>query len=190
MENDQYLLKLSAYHNLSIGFKAYLGFTLQETFFNRLQRVCIAQTDLGGYCYLAKGSARLYVYDEESEQEITLLFFPASCMLSELKATASYLKGAVYLEFMENAVLYSIPENHMGNIHKLFMESVILTAAITAETMGKTITAVTDLKLFHADLRLKKLLEYFPSIFSVAAVKDVASYLGIHPTTLSAMRKR
>jgi hypothetical protein len=190
MENEQYLHKLSSYHNLSIGLKAYLKFTLQESLFNRSEKISLSQISLGEYCYLAKGCARIYLYDEKSEQEITLLFFPAGNMLSDIQVATVHLKGVLYLEFLENSVLYTLPEKHIDNVHKLFRESVILTATVTAETLGRAIVLLTELKRFSADQRLEKLLEDFPNVFSVAAVKDVASYLGIHPTTLSVMRKK
>jgi CRP-like cAMP-binding protein len=190
MEKEEYLRKLSSYHNLSIGFKAYLKFMLKESFFNRSDKICLSQTNLGGYCYLAKGSVRIYLYDEESEQEVTLLFFPFGNMLPDIKATIVHLKGTLYLDFLKDTVLYSIPEKHLGNVHKLFGESLILTATVTAETLARTIALLTDLKLMSADQRLEKLLENFPNVFGVASVKDVASYLGIHPTTLSAIRKK
>lgn len=189
MEKEQYIRRLSSYQKLSLGLKAYLKFTLQEMRFERSEKNDLSKEEYGGYCYLAKGSARIYRYDEKSEQEITLIFLKTGHIIPDTCITAENLRRTFYIEFLENTVLYSIPENHIDNIHKLFREAVKLTTAINADTWAITITALTDLKLMEANQRLEKLLETFPDIFSITAVKNIASYLGIHPTTLSAMRK-
>lgn len=190
MEKDQYLRKLSTYQSLSPGLKGYLKITLQETLFNGADKICISETILGGYCYLEKGSARIFLYEEDSEQEVTILFLPSRQMIPDLQLVASHFKGMLFLEFLEESILCCIPENHIPNVHKLFREAITLSMAISAETWAKTISTLTDLKLNSADQRLHQLLQAFPNIFNVTAVKNVASYLGIHPSTLSAMRTK
>ncbi|MFW0717798.1 hypothetical protein [Pedobacter sp. N23S346] len=190
MEKDQYLRKLSAYQSLSPGLKGYLKITLQENLFNGSEKICTSETILGAYCYLEKGSARIFLYEEDSEQEVTILFLPSRQMIPDLQLVANHFKGKLFLEFLEESIMLCIPEKHISNVHKLFREAITLSMAISAEAWAKIISTLTDLKLESADQRLDKLLQAFPNIFNVTAVKNVASYLGIHPSTLSAMRTK
>ncbi len=190
MEKEQYLSKLSSYQKLSGGLRAYFNYTMYQTDFSRLEKISLVDTEPGHFCYLAKGSGRLFIYDIETEQELTILFFQAQDTLPGLQSIAKYVKGQLFMQFLENAELLSIPHKHIRNIHKLFPESAALMAEINAEMQAKIINLLTALKINAADQRLNKLLESFPAVLSHAAVKDVASYLGIHSSTLSAMRNK
>jgi len=188
MEKEQYLSKLSSYQKLSVGFKAYLNYAMCQTDFSRMEKISFNSIELGHFCYLAKGSARLFIYDTENEQEMTIMFFQPQDLLPDLKLISKYIKGRLFIQFLTNTRFLSIPHKHSSNLHKLFRESVALINEIDAETVAKLIIILTGLKVGDADHRLDKLLESFPTVFSQTAVKDVASYLGIHSSTLSAMR--
>ncbi|SDF97365.1 hypothetical protein SAMN05421827_102285 [Pedobacter terrae] len=190
MEKEQYLFKLSSYQKLSVGFKAYLNYAMQQTDFGRLGKISLNSVELGRFCYLAKGSGRIFIYDTENEHEITIMFVQSQDILPELKLISKYIQGQLFMQFSENTTILSIPVKHSDNMHKLFQESVTLCDEINAEIIAKVIIILTGLKTLDADHRLDKLLESFPTVFSQTAVKDVASYLGIHSSTLSAMRNR
>lgn len=190
MEKEQYLSKLSSYHKLTVGFRAYLSYAMYQTDFSKMEKISLNNIALGHYGYLAKGSGRIYLYDTRNEQEITIMFFQSGDMLPNLKSISRYMQGQLFMQFLENTTLFGIPDNHTTNIHKLFRESATLINEINAEIIAKVIIMLTGLKILNADHRLNKLLESFPKVFSQTAVKDVASYLGIHSSTLSAMRNR
>jgi hypothetical protein len=190
MKKEEYLSKLSSYQKLSIGLSAYLNYAMYQANFNKMEKISLDSTALGSFCYLAKGSGRLFIYDTENEQEITILFFQAQDMLPNLKSISKYVQGQLFIQFPENTELLSIPHIHTENIYKLFRESSDLIAGIHAEILAKIIIVSTGLKIHDADQRLDNLLESFPTVFSKIAVKDVASYLGIHSSTLSAMRNK
>ena len=190
MEKEQYLSKLSSYQKLSVGLSAYLNYAMYQTNFSKIEQIPLESTELGSFCYLAKGSGRLFVYDTENEQGITILFFQVQDMLPDLKSISKYVQGRLFMQFSEDTELLSIPNKHTDNIHKLFRESATLITEINAEILAKIIIVSSGLKIHDADQRLNKLLESFPSVFSQTAVKDVASYLGIHSSTLSAMRNK
>ncbi|RLJ72633.1 cyclic nucleotide-binding domain-containing protein [Pedobacter alluvionis] len=190
MEKEQYLSKLSSYQKLSVGLSAYLNYAMHQTNFSKMEKISLESMEPDSFYYLAKGNGRLFVYDAENEQEITILFFQAQDMLPELKSISKYVKGQLFMQFLKDSELISIPNNHTKNIHKLFHESATLIAEINAELLVKIIIVSTGLKIQDADQRLHKLLESFPTVFSQTAVKDVASYLGIHSSTLSAMRNK
>jgi len=190
MEKERYLSKLASYQKLSIGLRAYLNYTVYQTSFRKMEKIPLNSTELGSFCYLAKGSGRLFVYDTETEQETTILFFQPKDILPELKSISKYVKGQLFMQFLEDTELLSIPNIHTRNIHKLFSESTDLIVEINAEIQAKIISVLTCLKICDTQQRLDKLLESFPAVFSQTAVKDVASYLGIHSSTLSAMRNQ
>ena len=188
MEKEQYLSKLSSYQKLSVGFKAYLNYSICQTDFSRMEKISFNSIELGRFCYLAKGFGRIFIYDTENEKEITIMLFQSQDILPDLKSISKYLQGQLFIQFSENTTLLSIPIKHSDNMHKLFRESATLCAEINAEILAKIINILTGLKIQNAEQRLNKLLEFFPTVFSQTAVKDVASYLGIHSSTLSAMR--
>lgn len=190
MEKEQYLSKLSSYHKLSVGFRAYIGYAMYQTDFMKLEKIALNNTALGHFCYLAKGGGRIFTDDTENEQEITLMFFQANDILPDFKSISRYAKGQFFIQFSEDTTLLAIPVKHGNNMHRLFRESATLSAEINAELLAKVIVMMIGLKTQSADQRLNKLLASFPMVFSQTAVKDVASYLGIHSSTLSAMRNR
>ncbi|WP_412468084.1 hypothetical protein [Pedobacter sp. KLB.chiD] len=188
MEKKQYLSKLSSYHKITVGFRAYLRYSTYQTDFRKMEKISLDNLELGHFCYLAKGSGRLYTYDTENEQEITILFFQSQDMLPDFKSTFRYMQGQLFIQFLENTTVLGIPIKHSDNLSKIFRETAILSTEINAEILAKMIMIMIGLKTRNADYRLNKLLENFPTVFSQTAVKDVASYLGIHSSTLSAMR--
>ncbi|WP_293788354.1 hypothetical protein [uncultured Pedobacter sp.] len=188
MEKEQYLSKLSSYHKLSIGFRAYLSYSMCQTDFRKMEKIAFNNIVIGHFCYLAKGSGRIYIYDIENEQEITVMFFQSQDMLPDFKSISKYMQGQLFIQFLEDSAVLSIPTKHRDNIHKLFRESANLNDEINAKILAKLIMIMIGLKTQNANQRLSQLLESFPTIFSQTAVKDVASYLGIHSSTLSAMR--
>jgi hypothetical protein len=190
MEKEKYLAKLSSYHKLSVGFKAYLNYAMYHTDFRKMEKISLNSMELGRFCFLAKGSGRVFIYDTENEQEITIMFFQSQDILPDLKSISKYIQGQIFIQFLENTTILGIPDNHSTNIHKLFRESAILSNEINAEIIAKVMIMLTGLKILNADHRLDNLIESFPTVFSKAAVKDIASYLGIHSSTLSAMRNR
>lgn len=190
MEKEKYLNKLSSYQKLSVGFIAYLNYAMYQTDFGRMEKISLNSAELGRFCYLAKGSGRIFIYDTEHEQEITIMFFQSNDMLPTLKPISKYIQGQLFMQFLENTTLLSISDKHNNNLHKLFGESTSLSNEINAEMIAKVIIVLMGIKIFDADHRLDQLLESFPTVFSQTAVKDVASYLGIHSSTLSAMRNR
>ncbi|MEH3114390.1 hypothetical protein [Pedobacter terrae] len=190
MEKEQYLTKLSSYQKLSVGLRAYLNYSMYQTDFNRMEKISSSSIALGRFCYLAKGGGRIFIYDIENEQEITVMFFQSQDMLPDFKSISKYMPGQLFIQFLEDSAVLSIPLKHNDNIHKLFHESANLYDEIDAELLAKLIMITIGLKTQNANQRLSKLLESIPTVFSQTAVKDVASYLGIHSSTLSAMRNR
>lgn len=190
MEIAHYLKALNAVHQIPRGLSAYLSHSLNESLCAKHMKIGHAE---GHGMYLAnigKGSAKLYAVDKETHEEHIIEFFLPGDFLPTLTNLPSFDDQQLFIEFLEDSSVLSINEKHFSYLPKLFSECTLLYHKIYFTHFLSLLKRSASIKALTAEERFQKLLLIRPSLFNLASVKDLASYLSMHPNTLSMLKAK
>ena len=188
MENENYIEQLGRYGKCSHGMKSYLRIISKAEKYQKHQRVGIDQITTGAFPFVAQGCIRLYTYDFENSKEHTLGFWFVGEFLPGFAGHPKIGTGLLSFEFLEDSIIITIPENHFSSILHHFREAAEITEAYQWEQLAKFIDQLLIRNTLNASGRLQAILASQPEIAKKAAIKDIASYLGIDGRTLSRLR--
>jgi CRP/FNR family transcriptional regulator, anaerobic regulatory protein len=139
-----------------------------------------------GLTYIAEGSFR--VYREIEETEITLNFFIEHSWVADLESLLMQQPSENFIIASEHSSIAQIllkDIHDLMDIHPCFRMLNTLLAGITIST-----THLTDINNKRPDERYKELLLKHPGWIQRFPQKQIASYLGMTPETLSRVRAR
>jgi len=188
METEHYFQALARIGKIPVGMSAYLTHSLKEHRFRRQGKIQAADTQALFLVYLQLGSARLYAVDRETHQQHTIDFYLPGNFLPLLTPADPSFQADLYIEFLEESAVLAISEKHFRYLPKLFSECTLLCHKIYSSHLLAQISRAILRENTSADDRLLQLTQSRPHLFNVASVKDLASYLGMHPNTLSKLR--
>jgi CRP-like cAMP-binding protein len=189
METQDLFSMLGRYHPLSAGLKSYLLTILRLKEVAKGKLLLMAGQIPDSYWYIHKGSARVYVDSGKSRQN-TLWFWNAQELMYSRTGFFTHTPGKENIQMMEDSILYCIPYNHIDNLVRLFPEFYEIEKALQERHLGELIEHGSDLKTLSAVERYTKLQQRQPKLFNIAYIKDIASFMGIYPDTLSHFRSR
>lgn len=139
-----------------------------------------------GLAFIIKGSFR--VYTEIKESEITLNFFVENSWVADLESLLMQQPSKNFIIASEHSSIACIllTDIHtLMDIHPCFRMLNTLLAGITVST-----THITDINNKNPDERYQELLLKHPGWIQRFPQKQIASYLGMTPETLSRVRAR
>ncbi|MCC3157864.1 Crp/Fnr family transcriptional regulator [Hymenobacter sp. 15J16-1T3B] len=93
-----------------------------------------------------------------------------------------------YLELLEPSVVYSVTYDQLQLLYTHFPEFNTIGRRLTEKYYVLSEQRAYTLRTASASERYEQLLRDFPDIFQRVQVKQIASYLGIAPETLSRLR--
>ncbi|WP_354357531.1 hypothetical protein [Pedobacter sp. UYP30] len=168
--------------------KSYLRIIIKTTHYQKHQKLPIDQITIGAFPFLAHGCIRLYAYDFENLKEHTLGFWFNGEFLPSFGDHPKIGTGLLSFEFLEDTTIINIPEKHFLSIVHHFREAAEIIKAYHWEQLAKFIDQLVIRNTLRASGRLQAVLAIQPELVKKAAVKDIASYLGIDERTLSRIR--
>lgn len=189
MEKQKYFEALGARQKLPPGAEAYLSHSVGEHRFSRGGKL---GADGGNDIYLAmilSGSAVLYHRDPETREQHILGFFLEGEFAPFQEITARPNMNFV-LEFLEDTVLLGIKRRHFLYIPRIFPECTLLYHKIYSAHYLEQLRRNLDRERLSAAQRFEELKSTRPALLNLISVKHLASYLGMHPNTLSMLRGR
>ena len=139
--------------------------------------------------YVHSGALRSFVLDKEGK-ESTIMFAVADWWLTDMYCFLNAQPAMMYIETIEDSRLLHLSRQ---NFDKLFSTlpkferffRILLQNAYTREQL-RTIENLT----LTAEERYFRFISKYPQIASQVTQKQIASYLGITPEFLSAIRKK
>ncbi|MGZ3904513.1 MAG: Crp/Fnr family transcriptional regulator [Bacteroidia bacterium] len=150
----------------------------------------IREGDLNYNVYLVlKGLFKIYVNNENGE-ELTMLFIP------EKRNAASYhtvLKGEPSQQniiALEDSLVISVDFRKFEKLAKTNSNLMLHLNNVLKEILCFTVDQVRFHIVLTPEQRYLKFCKEFPKLSQRVAQKDLASYLGITPTSLSRLRAR
>jgi CRP-like cAMP-binding protein len=189
MEAPDLFNMLSHYHPLSAGLQSYLATVLRSKDVAKGKLLLKAGQIPDSYWYIHSGSARVYV-DSTKNRQNTLWFWNRQDLMYARTGFFTHSPSRENIQMMEDSVLYCIPYKHIDNLVRLFPEFYEIEKRLQEKHLSELITHCLDLKTISAVERYTKLQQMHPKLFNLAYIKDIASFLGIYPDTLSHFRSR
>lgn len=141
------------------------------------------------FYFIAKGSARVYVIDDEGNEVSYILFLEKDYLLSfdgYLHQKPSY----EYIELLEDSVLYQLDTEKLKLLYDTDLEISNFGRILAEEFAYFTEQRFIDRLSLSATARYKKLIENHPEILHRIPLKYIASYLGITQVSLSRIRAK
>lgn len=141
------------------------------------------------FYFIAKGSARVYVIDDEGNEVSYILFLEKDYLLSfdgYLHQKPSY----EYIELLEDSVLYQLDTEALKFLYETDLELANFGRILADRFAYFTEQRFIDRLTLSATARYKKLIENHPEIIQRIPLKYIASYLGITQVSLSRIRSK
>jgi CRP-like cAMP-binding protein len=139
--------------------------------------------------YVHSGVLRAYHMDKNG-RESTIMFAIADWWVTDMYCFLNEKPAMMYIEAMENSCIFQITK---ANLEKLYVNiprferffRILMQNAYTREQLR----VIENLSL-SAKERYDNFLSRYPNIAKLVTQKQIASYLGITPEFLSAVRKQ
>jgi signal-transduction protein with cAMP-binding, CBS, and nucleotidyltransferase domain len=188
METALYFTALKKYDQLPIGLEAYLGQALKIQEFKKKQTITADHPVFTFLSCITTGAARLYSTDSETHEEHTLEFFFEGDFLPIIPHTAPDRTGTLSIAFLEDTTTLSINERHYLFLPRIFPRILYLYDSIQQKHYLNQIQRNILREILSAKVRYEQLQILRPEFSNRVSITDMASFLGIHPNTLSALR--
>lgn len=188
MDKEKFIAQMGAHPPVSVGLAAYLRYVMLEEHYRSKDRIYPVQSELNTLSLLFKGSARLYLEQHETKEEITMMFYLEEGFLVTEREMEICGNSKLAIEFLEDSTLYLIPDKHIGNLYKLFPEFHLIHANLNRMMKTKMFSHQLKQSQLDAEGRYEQFLKNYPKIALVCEQKKIASFLGIDPKTLSRIR--
>ena len=161
---------------------------LEEVKFKKNAYLCQAGQVEQYLYFIHAGAVRVYCQTEQ--QEFTLNFHFATEFVSAFSSFLTQTPARVYLQALENVEASRIHRAHLYQSYEQHHPAERL-GRLFAETLfvHKTNREI-DLLSLSAEEQYVNLLHKNPKLVSSISVKHLASYLGIHPESLSRIRQK
>lgn len=138
--------------------------------------------------YIHSGAFRVY-YLDENLRELTVKFATTDSWVTDMYCFLNHKPANLYIEAIDESCIYQLTAKNMENLlhdvpkfEKFFR--ILSQNAYTREQFR----TIENLSL-SAEERYDSFLKTYPQIIKVATQKQIASYLGITPEFLSALKK-
>jgi CRP-like cAMP-binding protein len=153
---------------------------LKKDYLLRPSQVCT------GINFVVRGSLRFYTLTDEGE--LTINFFTENQWLADLESLMGQKPSKNYIESLESTILATIALKDIHQLVNLDPKFIMLNALVANLAIPASHLSILQTK--SPDERYKELLEKHPEWANRFPQKQIASYLGITPETLSRVRAR
>jgi CRP-like cAMP-binding protein len=138
--------------------------------------------------YVNSGALRAYCIDKD-DKESTIMFAVADWWVTDMFCFLNKKPAMMYIEAIENSCIYQLSKENMDKLFDKVPKferffRILMQNAYTREQLR----VIENLSL-TAEERYDSFLLKYPHIAKAVTQKQIASYLGITPEFLSAVRK-
>jgi CRP-like cAMP-binding protein len=139
--------------------------------------------------YVHSGVLRSYCLDKEGK-ESTIMFAVADWWVTDMYCYLNQKPAMMYIEAMEDSCIYNLSRENFDTLFTLIPKferffRILMQNAYTREQLR----IIENLTL-TAEERYDRLINKYPQFVQQVTQKQIASYLGITPEFLSAIRKK
>jgi len=139
--------------------------------------------------YVHSGALRSYCIDKEGKQA-TIMFAVADWWLTDMYCFLNEKPAMMFIETIEDSCIFQLSRENFGKLFNAIPKferyfRILMQNAYTREQLR-----IIDNLTLTAEERYDKFLNKYPQIVKQVTQKQIASYLGITPEFLSAIRKK
>ncbi|HWA33923.1 MAG TPA: Crp/Fnr family transcriptional regulator [Cyclobacteriaceae bacterium] len=142
----------------------------------------------GRLYFINKGCARAFYSCRN--QQVTAWFMGENEMIVSVKSFFLQMPSNESIELLEESVLTSISYSDLQMLYRQFPEFNVVGRVLTEKYYCQSEERLAAMRLQSTQERFDALLQNTPQIIQRAPLKDIASYLGMKPETLSRLRAR
>jgi CRP/FNR family transcriptional regulator, anaerobic regulatory protein len=138
--------------------------------------------------FIVKGAARAYTIDDLKGIEVTNWFWLEGEFVWALDSFCRRLPTRFHIQLLEDSVLQLVSRQDLEVTVTLYPQYRHLERAVTEAFHARLYRHYHLRASRPARERFQSLMERHPQLFHKASVKDIASFLGMFPDTLSRLR--
>lgn len=138
---------------------------------------------------LAKGTARVYIINEQGEEVSYILFLEKSVLLS-FDGYLHQMPSYEYIELLEDSVLYHLKTEALKQLYLEDLEICNFGRILSDYFAYQTEARFIDRLSLSATERYQKLMKDNPEVLQRIPLKYIASHLGITQVSLSRIRAK
>jgi CRP-like cAMP-binding protein len=138
--------------------------------------------------FINQGLARAYYFKED--KEITSWFMMETDFIISVRSFFGQQRSYEYIEMLEPSELVSITYSDLQELYATYSEFNQVGRILTERYYARSEERLFQLRMNTAQERYDALLMAHPTIFQRASLKQIASYLGLTPETLSRLRAK
>lgn len=138
--------------------------------------------------FIEQGLARAFYH--KGGEEITAWFMPEQSLIISVASMFLQQPSEESIELLEDSVLVSIHYKDLLHLYEKYPEFNFVGRVLTERYYVLSEKRTASLRKQTATERYQSLLEALPQISRRASSKQIASYLGIAPETLSRLRAK
>ena len=154
--------------------------------FSKDQSVIKAGQYVTKYYFIAKGGVRIII--DTPEKEVTAWLIFENNFFSDLDSLRSGQTSKAKIVAIDDTEIFSIEANKMNEFYDAFTEWQKLGRLIMEDAFLNVVDSLVSFQVMDAETRYLQLLKK-SDIINRIPLKQLASYLGITPNSLSRIRK-
>ncbi|GEO04259.1 cAMP-binding protein [Adhaeribacter aerolatus] len=161
---------------------------LEEVTFPKHDYLCRAGETAQYLYFIYTGAVR--VYHQTEEQEFTLNFHFENEFVTAFSSFITQTPSRVSLQALEQVQASRIHHQHLYNTYQQYHHAERIGRLFAEKLYVQKTNREIDLLSLSAEQQYLNLLQKNPKLISQISVKHLASYLGIHPESLSRIRHK
>ncbi len=183
------LKMLDKTYSLSLQAKELLTNNLEKVNYKK-EDLSFSDFEISNYAYFIEtGAVKNHYINNNGDKTVVWFGFEGDiCVLLTKYLDIEHYPAS--FEFLEDTVFYRIKLSHLKHLYATNMEWANWGRKLAEILLVKTYIEIDEYRLMDAKKRYLHLIQNNENIKNRAPIKDIASYLGVSPVTISRFRKK
>ena len=139
--------------------------------------------------YVHSGALRAYQVDAESK-EVTVMFAVADWWITDMFCFANAKPAMMYIEAIEDSCIFQLSKENLDKLFQTLPKWERFFRILMQNAYIREQLRMMEALSLSAEERYHRFLAKYPQIVKQITQKQIASYIGITPEFLSAIRKK
>ncbi len=139
--------------------------------------------------YVQSGALRAYCIDKENK-EVTVMFAVADWWVTDMFCFVNVKPAMMYIEAIEDSCIFQLSKDNLDKLFETLPKWERFFRILMQNAYIREQLRMMETLSLSAKERYDKFLAKYPQIAQQVTQKQIASYLGITPEFLSAIRKK
>ena len=140
--------------------------------------------------FLAKGTARVFHYDQEKRKEVTSWFWYQGELIFPLKRFILEKEKGENIQLFEDSLLLALPAEDLLDLASRDPDYYLIQAGMLDSYKSRLYERTRDLAGLNNQSRYLKFWHAHKETFNMATLTEIGSFLNIHHKTLSDLRSK